>query len=462
MARFGTTEPDDPALQRLIVESRAQLRQRLFSGEGFRDGLAAAAMLLVAAAMPVAFGVEGSVDVAVAVALVAAYALASRVEFRVGAGVAVPTQLVFVPMLFLLPSSTVPLFVIAAALLGRLPEYVSRTVHPSRAVIRTAEDWYAVTPALILTVAGATSPEWSDWPVYVAALLGQFATDFLVSMFRETARLDIRIRTLWDEFRSVYLVDAALSSVGLVAAFATVGERWSFLLVLPLIGLFAVFAHEREARIENALTLSSAYRGTAHLLGELLATTHEYTGHHSRSVVVLAHQVGEALELDEATLRDVEFGALLHDVGKMAVPNEIINKPGKLTEEEWDLMKTHTIQGYEMLDRIGGVLAEVGAVVRSHHERYDGRGYPDGLAGEDIPIASRVITACDSFNAMTSHRSYSAAKTIPDAIDEMRAESGKQFDPVVVEALIEIVETWGRPGSGVERILRPTAPLQPA
>ena len=95
-----------------------------------------------------------------------------------------------------------------------------------------------------------------------------------------------------------------------------------------------------------------------------------------------------------------------------------------------------------MLDRIGGALAEVGAVVRSHHERYDGRGYPDGLAGEEIPIASRVITVCDAFNAMTTQRPYSPAMEIGEAIDELRREAGRQFDPRIVEVLIEIVGGW--------------------
>ena len=156
----------------------------------------------------------------------------------------------------------------------------------------------------------------------------------------------------------------------------------------------------------------------------------------------VADQVGEALGLDEATLREVEFGALLHDVGKISVPNEILNKPGRLTDEEMAVMRLHTLDGEAMLNRIGGTLREAGVVVRSHHERWDGRGYPDGLRGEDIPVAARVITACDAFNAMTTDRPYRAALPITDAIGELRAEAGRQFDPGVVEALITIVESW--------------------
>ena len=446
MARFGTTEPDsDPALQRLLTESRARQQRGLLDRERAIELMAAALFLLAAIPLALLTDSDRSLDLALALALVAAYAISARVEFHTGSGWTVPTELVFVPMLFLLPTGAVPLFVAAGFVVAKLPEYRSGTVRAERAVVGVGDAWYAVGPAVVLLIAGATSPEWSDWPIYLLALASQFAFDSAAAFARVVTGLGVPPRTLLSELRAIYLVDALLAPIGLLAAFATVAEPWAFTLVLPLVGLVAIFSREREARIENALTLSSAYRGTAHLLGELLSTTHEYTGHHSRSVVVLAHQVGERLGLDEATLRDVEFGALLHDVGKMAVPNEIINKPGKLTDEEWALMKTHTIEGYEMLDKIGGVLAEVGAVVRSHHERYDGRGYPDGLAAEEIPIASRVITVCDSFNAMTTHRSYSAAKSIPEAIAELRRESGKQFDPRVVEVVIEIVESWDRP-----------------
>jgi putative nucleotidyltransferase with HDIG domain len=160
-----------------------------------------------------------------------------------------------------------------------------------------------------------------------------------------------------------------------------------------------------------------------------------YTGSHSRGVVELSLAVSDRLGLEHRQRRNVEFAALLHDVGKIAVPKEIINKPGPLDAEEWQVMYRHTIEGEEMLNRVGGALAEVGRIVRSSHEHYDGSGYPDGLAGEEIPIEARIVTCCDAFSAMTTTRSYRKAMPLEAALTELRECAGTQFDPQVAEAL---------------------------
>jgi HD-GYP domain-containing protein (c-di-GMP phosphodiesterase class II) len=138
--------------------------------------------------------------------------------------------------------------------------------------------------------------------------------------------------------------------------------------------------------------------------------------------------------------RNVEFGALLHDVGKIAVPKEIINKPGPLTDDEWLVIKTHTIEGQRMLDRVGGLLSDVGRIVRSSHEKWDGSGYPDALKGDEIPVESAIVSCCDAFNAMTTDRSYRTAMSLDEAMDELRQNAGGQFSPAVVEALIGILK----------------------
>jgi HD-GYP domain-containing protein (c-di-GMP phosphodiesterase class II) len=131
---------------------------------------------------------------------------------------------------------------------------------------------------------------------------------------------------------------------------------------------------------------------------------------------------------------------MLHDVGKISIPKEILHKPAALTDREFEIIKHHTIEGQFMLDRVGGLLGRVGEVVRSCHERWDGRGYPDGLAGEEIPIAARVVFACDAYNAMTTDRPYREAMPREAAVAELHANAGTQFDPKIVDALVKVVQ----------------------
>jgi HD-GYP domain-containing protein (c-di-GMP phosphodiesterase class II) len=222
-----------------------------------------------------------------------------------------------------------------------------------------------------------------------------------------------------------------------MAAVADTG--YAALLVLPLGGLMAIFARERRARMAQTLELNGAYRGTTLLLSDVLEADDEYTALHSRGVVSLSVAVADALGLDPAERRTVEFGALLHDVGKIAVPKEILNKPGPLDDDEWLVVKAHTIEGQRMLDQVGGLLSDVGRVVRSSHERWDGSGYPDGLAGDEIPMGATIVSCCDAFNAMTTDRPYRPAMSVEQAIEELLSESGSQFNPQVVGALTRIL-----------------------
>jgi putative nucleotidyltransferase with HDIG domain len=226
--------------------------------------------------------------------------------------------------------------------------------------------------------------------------------------------------------------------VGLAVAFAAVQSPSAVLLALPLVAVLTIFARERRVRIDHELELRDAYRGTAFLLGDVIEADDEYTGTHSRDVVDLTLAVADELGLSSTERRDAEFAALLHDVGKVRVPNEIINKPGKLTDEERKIIERHTIDGEQMLLKVGGLLGEVGRIVRACHERWDGTGYPDGLAGEEIPVIARIVCCCDAFNAMTSDRSYRKALPLHVAIEELERTRGTQFDPAVVDALIAV------------------------
>jgi len=243
----------------------------------------------------------------------------------------------------------------------------------------------------------------------------------------------------------VYAIDLALTPVGLVIAWHIEDTPWAALALVPLLGVLCTFARERRRRVEGLVELNNAYRGTALVLGDVVEADDGYTGEHCRDVVALALAVGDRLGLDPDHRRNLEFAALLHDVGKVAIPKNIINKPGKLDPHEWAIIKTHTIEGQRMLDRVGGFMSEVGEIVRSHHERWDGGGYPDGLAGEAIPLAARIITCCDSWNAMTTTRSYRAALTPEVAAQELRDCAGTQFDPDIVEIVLNLTRSEATP-----------------
>jgi putative nucleotidyltransferase with HDIG domain len=401
--------------------------------------MTAGTFLLVALLMAFLIPDQRELDVPLAIALVVAYALAGRVRFAARYGFTVPTQLVFVPMLFLLPVGAVPLFVAAGIVLGSLPEYLSGRLHRRRVLVALSDSWHAVGPALVLGLAGSPEPSLDLWPILLAALASQLVLDNLAALVCEWIGLGISPTiepgpTVW-----VALVDLLLSPVGLIAAMAATEEPYAALLVLPLAALLGVFAAERQARLQQAVELSRAYRGTTLLLADVLEADDEYTGVHSQGVVALSVAVADAMGLDSRERRNVEFGALLHDIGKIAVPKEIINKPGPLTDDEWVVIRAHTIEGQRMLDQVGGLLSEVGQIVRSSHESWDGSGYPDGLAGDGIPLGSTIVSCCDAFNAMTTDRAYRAALPLEEALAELRRNAGTQFDPVVVGKLLDVV-----------------------
>jgi two-component system, cell cycle response regulator len=142
--------------------------------------------------------------------------------------------------------------------------------------------------------------------------------------------------------------------------------------------------------------------------------------------------------MSETELKDLRLGAVFHDIGKIAVPESILNKPGPLTDEERSIVERHTVVGEQILAPVE-FLAGVRKLVRHEHERWDGGGYPDGLAGEEIPLGARIILACDALHAMTSDRSYRRALPAEVAHEELRRNAGTQFDPAVVEALLAVV-----------------------
>jgi putative nucleotidyltransferase with HDIG domain len=414
--------------------SFAQRVQPMADDERRSASIVGCGFLLAALALALLAGASGGGSPAVALMYVLVLAAASQVRVEIGTGYTVPTQAVFVPMVFAVPSALAPLLVTLALALAMAPAVLSGRAPASRLLTVPGNSWFALGPALVLTLAHDHDPT-RRWGVLALALLTQFACDFCANAVWERLRGDLTISEMASEALPIYLIDLALAPLGLMAAIASVGRPWAVLLLVPLLGLLRWFSKERRARLEQAIELSDAYRGTALLLGDVVEADDVYTGEHCKDVVRLALDVARELGLGVEERRTVEFGALLHDIGKIAVPKEIVNKPGELDPDEWEIIKTHTIEGQRMLDRVGGFMGEVGRVVRCHHERWDGGGYPDGLRAEEIPLAARIISCCDAFNAMTTDRSYRRAMPVSLALAELAAHAGTQFDPRVVDAL---------------------------
>jgi putative two-component system response regulator len=201
---------------------------------------------------------------------------------------------------------------------------------------------------------------------------------------------------------------------------------------------------ELMARIRSVLRLAEAMaevdasHGVIAALANAVEAKDATTEEHCQRLATLAHQLGIAVELDDAALRALAYGAILHDVGKIGVRDEILTKPGPLTRAEWADMRLHPLIGERICEPLA-VARAFGPIIRNHHERWDGRGYPDGLRGEVIPIGARVVGIVDAFDAMVHSRPYRAARSAEQALAELRRGSGKQFDPALVPVFVRLI-----------------------
>jgi putative nucleotidyltransferase with HDIG domain len=195
-------------------------------------------------------------------------------------------------------------------------------------------------------------------------------------------------------------------------------------------------------RIELVDRLEAAWLGTAEALAAALEAKDSYTADHASSIAELAIEVGEEFGLDDEALRDLRYGAIFHDIGKIAIPDAILNKNGPLTDHEFEVIKRHPIVGEQILEPVP-FLEQVRRIVRHDHERWDGGGYPDGLKGRQIPIGARIVLVVDAFHAMVSDRSYRKGMSEESARLELRAHAGTQFDPDVVEAFLRVLDKRG-------------------
>jgi HD-GYP domain-containing protein (c-di-GMP phosphodiesterase class II) len=216
------------------------------------------------------------------------------------------------------------------------------------------------------------------------------------------------------------------------------------------VALLAGLAHQAKLAITNADTyenLEATFLSTVAALANALEANDEYTSSHTRWITDTALKVGMTLGFDSKALKQLELGALFHDIGKIGIPTSILLKPGPLTPEERRIMQQHPELGEKILAPIER-LAEVRSIVRACHEHYDGRGYPDRLSGDKIPLESRIILVCDAFHAMTTDRPYRRRLPVEEACNRLREAVGTQFDPTVVDVFLALQgEVWAPPAT---------------
>jgi HD-GYP domain-containing protein (c-di-GMP phosphodiesterase class II) len=438
--------------EQLVGEARERRKQRMDARERVVDSVSALLFLAVAVAIAVFVPNERDVDIAVVVGLVLGYAVVSRVRFEYGDIYASAEELVFVPLLFLAPLNLVPLLAVLAAVLAALPDYARGDWSRDRWITVISDSWFSIGGVLVLAAWAPGFPSLDHIGIYLLVLLAIHLADFAWVLTRDQL---IHGKAIADVFRiwaPMGRVSAILEMVAFFFALAAVQEPFVLLTIGPLVWLLTVFSRDRSERWSATLELHRAYRGTVMLLVDVVEFDDDYTAEHSRSVVELARGVAQEMEMNKYELQELEFAALLHDVGKIAIPKEILHKPAKLTNQEFEVMKTHTIEGQLMLDRIGGLLGRVGEIVRSCHERWDGRGYPDGLQGEEIPLPARIVFVCDAYNAMTTTRPYRTALPHEQAVAELVSNAGTQFDPSVVAAMLRVLETGPAEALETDRI----------
>lgn len=199
------------------------------------------------------------------------------------------------------------------------------------------------------------------------------------------------------------------------------------------------------------------HRSTVEALAGAIEARDGYTGEHSAETLVLVEAVAEELGLEETERIYVAEVALLHDIGKIGIPNDVLHAPGRLNDEQWEVMRQHPVVGERIVERVSG-MEDVAKAIRHEHEHWNGGGYPDSLRGQEIPLASRIVLCCDAFHAMTSNRPYRKAMAFESARAELLRCAGSQFDPTVVEAFLRALDKgdidfmrdrggWLRPGS---------------
>ena len=272
-----------------------------------------------------------------------------------------------------------------------------------------------------------------SFPAVLLPTLGATAAYFVANVTLVSTMLSLLRGVPWSElwqrdYKAASISHFGFAALGLLLALLYLNTGWGTALFLLLPLLVARGAFHASARRQDA------FDATLRSLVTAIEAKDLYTRGHAERVSRLAAMVARERRLPSGTVRRIQYAALMHDVGKLTIDTKVLQKPGKLSVEEFEHMKVHPIRGSEIVSEID-LLAEMVDGIRHHHERMDGRGYPDGLAGEQLSMVARLIMVCDAFDSMTSTRSYRRAMPVESAIAELRRCQGSQFDTHMIDAL---------------------------
>src|SRR5215211_4430003 len=452
----------------LIRRTRLRRLRELSDSESLVWGLQALGFLAVALAVGVLLPWNRDADPLVLVALVSLVALFTWIEFGVGTGSATPAQLVLLPLLFLVPLPLVPLLVALGLLLEKLPGVLVGRVHVTRWLWALSDAWFVVGPVLVLAVLAPGPPRLDLAWVYALALAAQVATGTASAVLGQSLTGD-NCRHSARSVLTAQLVDALLTPAGLALAWAAVALGPLGLAVLFPLGLLLAQLSRLHNRWWQAVAADERVRWSRAIADQRrseLAYRRLWgvpsVAEHWRCVLELAPAVAAELGQGGRFCRQLAFAARVHELGKRQLPLAVLRAPRALGPEERAVMQTHPLRSESILVRLGtlieGRLAAAGehaqvaahtnrrhywrtaAIVRSTHERWDGRGYPDGLRGRQIPLAARVIACCDAYSAMTAPRPYREAMTEETALEEIRRAAGSQLDPSVCKAFDRVLD----------------------
>ena len=256
----------------------------------------------------------------------------------------------------------------------------------------------------------------------------------MVSLYTQTSFLRIwHANFSWLSFSYLILTPVALLLARLYTADPPLLCGWGGCPVL----LFLIPLYYARYRWDEYVKLQEAFEQTVETLMAAIDAKDMHTRMHSERVAAIAEDLAKARKLDEIDIETIRLGSRIHDIGKIAIPDRILFKPGLLTPEEYEIIKTHPSTGAELL-KFAKFFRQVLPIVRHHHERWDGKGYPKGLAQEEIPLSARIVALADAYEAITAGRPHRAAKSPEEALEEILRHSGTQFDPELVELFKEL------------------------